>query len=269
MGFDFNAAKIAGGISSFASAVAYGTSLAGRTIGGISSIGNAVSGLFGGGSSSSSGGFGSVFGTALGYSDGMIGTGLSPTQWINSYISKAYSENGIIRFLYQNLFTNLQPDISGYVLLFMVPPVLSGYTNLGNQNYDVTGTSYMTETTKLFPLLATNFTPPTIQINSGTLAGSSGTQHYAQEMSITDSMSVTFLDTMHLDIYQLHKSWIQYIFQVTEGTLEPSDEYLLGGRIDYCASFYFVKFMPNVSSVQYVGKAVKKQPTASKQEKSF
>lgn len=255
MGFDFNAAKIAGGISSFASSLAYGTSLVGRTIDGIASVGNAISGLFGGssgGSSSSGGSFGG-FGN---YSGGMIGTGLSPTQWINSYISQAYSENGIIRYLYKNLFTDLQPDISGYVLLFMSPPVLSGYTNLGNQNYDVTGTSYITETVKLYPLLATNFTPPTIQLNSGTLAGSSGTQHYAQELSITDSMSVTYLDTIHLDIYQLHKSWLQYIFQVTEGTLEPSEEYLLGGRIDYCASFYFVKFMPNVSSVQYVGKAV-------------
>ena len=116
----------------------------------------------------------------------------------------------------------------------------------------------MTETAKLYPLLATNFTPPTIQLNSGTLAGSSGTQHYAQELSITDSMSVTYLDTIQLDIYQLHKSWLQYIFQVTEGTLEPADEYLNGGIIDYCASFYFVKFMPNVSSIQYVGKAMEK-----------
>ena len=72
------------------------------------------------------------------------------------------------------------------------------------------------------------------------------------------SMSVTYLDTIALDIYQLHKSWLQYIFQVTEGTLEPADEYLTGGIIDYCASFYFVKFMPNVSSVQYVGKAMEK-----------
>ena len=257
MGFDFNAAKLAGGISTAASAFAYGTSLAGRTIGGIASIGTALGSLFGVDTSSGTS-FGNAFGDSMGglTGGGIIGTGLSPTQWINSYISQAYSENGVIRYLYKNLFTDLQPDISGYVLLFISPPVLSGYTKLGNQNYDTNGTSYITETAKLYPLLATNFTPPTIQLNSGTLAGSSGTQHYAQELSITDSMSVTYLDTMHLDIYQFHKSWLQYIFQVTEGTLEPSDEYLTGGRIDYCSSFYFVKFMPNVSSIQYVGKAM-------------
>ena len=263
MGFDFNAGKIASGLSSFASSLAYGTNLASQVIGGVSSLGSAIGSLFGGGSSN----FEAV-GSQLGGYSGFNGlpTKLSPTQWINAYIDQAYSENGIIRYLYQNLFRNLQPDISGYVLLFMSPPVLSGYTNLGNQNYDVSGTSFMTETAKLYPLLATNFTPPTIQLNSGTLAGSSGTQHYAQELSITDSMSVTYLDTIALDIYQLHKSWLQYIFQVTEGTLEPSEEYLLGGRIDYCASFYFVKFMPNVSSIQYVGKAVEKtQPPINRE----
>ena len=267
MAFDFNAGKIASGLTSFASSVAYGANLADTVIGGISSIGSAISGLFG---DSSSGSYSSTTGIgggpSLGSYSGFTGlpTNLSPTQWINSYISEAYAENGIIRYLYQNLFRDLQPDISGYVLLFMSPPVLSGYTNLGNQNYDVTGTSFMTETAKLYPLLATNFTPPTIQLNSGTLAGSSGTQHYAQELSITDSMSVTYLDTIQLDIYQLHKSWLQYIFQVTEGTLEPADEYLNGGIIDYCASFYFVKFMPNVSSIQYIGKAMERIPVAYK-----
>ena len=267
MGFDFNAGKIASGLTSFASSLAYGTNLASQVIGGVSSLGSAVGSLFGSSSGSYSGSGGGS-GVQLGSYSGFTGlpSGLSPTQWINSYIDQAYSENGIIRYLYQNLFRNLQPDISGYVLLFMSPPVLSGYTNLGNQNYDISGTSFMTETAKLYPLLATNFTPPTIQLNSGTLAGSSGTQHYAQELSITDSMSVTYLDTIALDIYQLHKSWLQYIFQVTEGTLEPSDEYLTGGRIDYCASFYFVKFMPNVSSIQYVGKAVEKtQPPINKE----
>ena len=261
MGFDFNAGRIASSIGSLTSTLTRGASLVTQTIGGIASIGDAIGGLFSGNTNSKS------VDEQLGSYSGSVRlpSGTTPTQWINSYISQAYAENGIIRYLYQNLFSNLQPDISGYVLLFISPPVLSGYTSLGNQNYDINGTSYITETSKLCPLLATNFTPPTIQLNSGTLAGSSGTQHYAQELSITDSMSVTYLDTMTLDIYQFHKSWLQYIFQITEGTLEPSQEYLLGGRIDYCASFYFVKFMPNVSSIQYIGKAVEtKNPTAFK-----
>ena len=252
MGFSFNAGSIVSGLNSVSSTIASGTNLAARTIGGISALGSAIGGLFGNSSSGSYGGSG-----LGGYSGGYLTHSVNPTQYINEYISQAYAENGVIRFLYQNLFHSLQPDISGYVLLFMSPPVLSGYLGLGNQNYDPSGSSYLTSTTKLFPLLATNFTPPTIQLNSGTLAGSAGTQHYAQELSITDSMSVTYIDTISLDVYQLHKSWLQYIFQITEGTLEPSSEYLMDGRIDYCASFYFVKFLPNVSTVQYIGKAIK------------
>ena len=122
MAFDFNAGKIASGLTSFASSVAYGANLADTVIGGISSIGSAISGLFG---DSSSGSYSSTTGIgggpSLGSYSGFTGlpTNLSPTQWINSYISEAYAENGIIRYLYQNLFRDLQPDISGYVLLFM------------------------------------------------------------------------------------------------------------------------------------------------------
>ena len=251
MGFDFNMGTIVGGFNKITSGLNWASSTAGTIINAGRSIGSAL-GLYDGGGGGYLGGYSNFV---------SLTPGLSPTQWLNDYISQAYSENGVIRYLYQNLFRDLQPDISGYVLLFISPPVLSGYVDLGNQNYDINNSSYMTETAKLCPLLATNFTPPTIQLNSGTLAGSSGTQHYAQELSITDSMSVTYLDTMLLDIYQFHKSWLQYIFQITEGTLEPSEEYLLGGRIDYCSSFYFVKFMPNLSSIQYVGKAVEKQPS--------
>lgn len=259
MPFGLNAASIINGFNTITSTIASGVNLVNNTVNTVKYIGNTakyigntVGNLFTGKSS----GVNAI--ATRGGGVGYISQGLSPTQWINDYISKAHSENGILRFMYQNLFHDLQPDISGYVLLFMSPPVLSGYLNLGNQNYDPTGTSFLTATTKLFPLLATNFTPPTIQLNSGTLAGSSGTQHYAQELSITDNMSVTYIDTFSLDVYQLHKSWLQYIFQITEGTLEPSNDYLLGGRIDYCASFYFVKFMQNLSSIQYIGKAVKK-----------
>ncbi len=255
MGFGLNLGSIVSGLDTVSTTIASGANLVGATVNSINAVGNAVSNLLGGGSGGSSGGRSSG-GTS--YGGGIVSSSgnLSPTQWINNYISQAYSENGIIRFMYQNLFHDLQPDISGYVLLFMSPPVLSGYLELGNQNYDPVGTSFLTSTTKLFPLLATNFTPPTIQLNSGALAGSAGTQHYAQELSITDSMSVTYIDTISLDVYQLHKSWLQYIFQITEGTLEPSSEYLLSGRIDYCASFYFVKFLQSMSAIQYIGKAV-------------
>lgn len=234
--FGFNTASVASGLNGIAASIASGTHAINSTIGAVGNVinsienlGNVLNGIFTG---NYSGGISSNGISAA------VATGGSPTEWLNQYISNAYSENGIIRYIYSKLFKDLMPDISGYTLLFMAPPVLSGYLQLGNQNYSINSTSFLTETTKLFPLLATNFTPPTIQLNSGALAGSSGTQHYASELSITDSMSVTYVDTIELDIYTFHSSWMQYIFQVLEGTLEPSSEYLLSRTIDYCASFY-------------------------------
>ena len=246
MGVGFNAAKVADGLTGVASNLAYGTAFAARTATEGVRLGSALLNLF----------------NTDNYTGRTVGgvaaaTGGSPTEWLNQYISKAYSQNGIIRYMYSKLFRDLMPDISGYTLLFMSPPVLSGYLSLGNQNYDPYSTSFVSETAKLYPLLATNFTPPTIQLNTGALAGSSGTQHYASELSITDSMSVSYIDTINLDVYAFHSSWIKYIFQVLEGTLEPAPEYLTNRTIDYAASFYFVKFQPNMSQIQYVGKAIK------------
>lgn len=207
MSFQFNAAKVASGLTGIASNIAYGTSMATNTINGIANLGNSLLNLLNPSAYLGGGYLGGGFSAA-------DVTGGSPTQWLNQYISQAYSENGIIRYIYSKLFKDLMPDISGYTLLFISPPVLSGYLALGNQNYDLFSTSFLTETSKLYPLLATNFSPPTIQLNTGTLAGSSGTQHYATELNITDSMSVSYVDTINLDVYTYHASWLQYIFQV-------------------------------------------------------
>lgn len=243
MGFLFNAAEVASGLTGIASNIAYGASLAGSAYSTIENTSAALARVLGYSGRS--------------YSSVTNYTGGSPTQWLNQYISNAYSENGILRYVYSKLFQEYTPDISGYTLLFISPPVLSGYLNLGNQNYDPSSTSFFSETSKLCPLLAVNFTPPAIQLNTGALAGSSGTQHYATELNITDSMSVSFVDTINLDIYTYHATWLQYIYQILEGTLSPSAEYLLTRKIDYCSSFYFVKFKPNMNAIQYIGKAIK------------
>lgn len=183
-------------------------------------------------------------------------TGGAPTEWLNQYISKTYSENGLLKYLYKKLFHDLMPDISGYVLLFISPPILSGYAS-ANQNYNAfSGSSYWAETSQLYPVLATNFTPPIIQVNSGALVGPSGTQHHPTKIGISDSMSVTFIETMDLDIYTFHKSWIEYILRVVDGSLSPDKAYIQQRTIDYCSSFYFLKFKPNLEEIQYIGKAV-------------
>ena len=183
-----------------------------------------------------------------------------PTGWLTQYVNNAWSENGIIRYMYSNLFQKFMPDISGYTLLFMAPPDLSGYRKLGNANYDIDNGSslFMNNVTKLCPFLAVNFTPPTVQLNTSTLTNSSGTQHFASKLNITDTMSVSYIENINLDVYSLHSTWLKYIYQVTEGTIEPEEKYLdpENKKIDYAASFYFVKFLPNASDIQYVGKAI-------------
>lgn len=253
MSFSFGMASVANTLNGVAADIAYGTRGVNGIIGGVYDTTRAIGGLvdiFSGNYNNSSGyGFG-------GFGDTASFTGGAPTQWLTKYISEAYSENGLLQFIYQKLFSDISPDISGYTLLFMVPPELSGYLNLGNQNYERFGSSFIGESAKIVPLLATNFTPPTIQLNTSALSGSSGTQHYASELNITDTMSVTFVDTINLDVYSFHSTWLQYIYHVLEGSLEPDMSYIKNRMIDYTASFYFVKFQPDAQTIQYVGKAV-------------
>lgn len=254
MSIGFKAAKVADGLTGIASALAYGTSGATtlRSAGeSVVNLGSALLNAFNPDNYISN-----YRGGWFGQTGVSTATGGSPTEWLNQYIRTAWENNGLVQYLYQKLFHDLMPDISGYTLLFMVPPDLSGYRQQGNANYDISGNSFMAETCRLMPLLATNFVPPTIQLGTGSLAGSSGTQHYATKLAITDSMSVSYIDNINLDVYSFHSSWLKYVFQVLEGTLEPDSSYIQNRVIDYAASFYLVKFMPNVSTIQYVGKAV-------------
>lgn len=253
MSIGFKAAKVADGLTGIASQIAYGVSSGAATLRTASqsvvNLGSALLNAFNPDyykSVYSGGPFGSQ----------RRGNVLNSTEWLTQYVNTAWADNGVVRFINQKLYRDLMPDISGYTLLFMVPPDLSGYRKTGNANYSKDGLSFMNETSKLTPLLATNFVPPTIELGTGALAGSAGTQHYATKLAITDSMSVTYIDNMNLDVYSMHSTWIKYIFQVLEGTLEPDPTYISSGTIDYAASFYFVKFMPNMSSIQYVGKAI-------------
>ena len=182
---------------------------------------------------------------------------LSPTEWLSQHIINTFRDHGIIRYLYSNLFRDLFPDISGYVLLFMAPPTLSGYQQLGNNNYNITDAeSFFSETAKIVPLLATNFTPPSLSLNTGVIKGGAGTQHFAQDLNITDTMSVTYVDNINLDIYSFHATWINYIYHILEGSISPRTEFITNRQIDYAASFYFVKFQPDLQQMQYIGKAI-------------
>ena len=160
---------------------------------------------------------------------------LPPTTYMTKYVT-AYSNNPAVKYTYRKLFSDFSPDISGYTLIFMVPPPLTGFSStLGNANYEQFGAGFTGELGRLVPLLATNYVPPSIQMNSSVLSGPSGSQHYPTNISITG---------------------LDYIYQILEGTLEPSDSYINNRMIDYMGAFYIVKWQPDMESIQYIGKAV-------------
>ena len=177
-----------------------------------------------------------------------------PVEYMNQY-SNLTQTNGIVKYIYQQLFKDLQIDISGYVLAFMVPPELTGY-QASSGSYDGTSEGGIGKTINLIPLLASNFSPPQVAMNFGTLTSGSGNQQYASRLMISDSMSVTYVDTIDLDVYALHKTWIDYIFEVTDGSLSPSSSAISARQIDYPTAFFFVKWHPDMERITYIGYAV-------------
>jgi hypothetical protein len=180
-----------------------------------------------------------------------------PTQYLVEYVNRAYSDNGVMRYFYSQLFSEYIPDITGYTLLFVIPPHLSGYENTGNANYTQGNDGgFMDYVGKMAPVLATSFSPPQLQMASSAISGTSGSQQYASELQVTDNLSVSYMETNNLDVYAFHRTWVNYIFEIMEGNLSPDEYYIENKIIDYCASFYFVKFRQDFEYITYIGKAI-------------
>ncbi len=212
---------------------------------------------------------------------------VAPTKYNEEYLSKLTNGNeitfsfggdesskeyGLLKYIYRQLFSEYVPDISGYTLLFLVPPDLSGYINAeenegtaakkSNYNQVENDSGFIGWTSKMVPFLASQFTAPQIQMNSSTLTSTSGSQQYASELQITDNMSVTYMETDDLDVYSFHRTWVNYISEILEGNIKPGfdsstgDNYIYFRTIDYASSFYFVKFRPDLETITYIGKAI-------------
>lgn len=180
------------------------------------------------------------------------------------------------------------PDISGYTLIFLQPPDLSGYKNLGIlTNLD------LSEFTTMVCFLAVDFTPPPIQVTASELPSRSGSLPYAMEVSGTGQLSISFLDDQYGHCFGYHKTWISYIEDITRGimtstgqAISPDPTYILPpdsfgkdvesmetqnlvigndrfGQIDYMTTAYVIKFKPvqwssfqfKYEDITYVGKA--------------
>ena len=52
--------------------------------------------------------------------------------------------------------------------------------------------------------------------------------------------SINYIDNRDLDIYHLHKMWIDYIGYVYRGKLVPKDDYIINRIIDYATCVYYI-----------------------------
>ena len=191
-------------------------------------------------------------------------------------------EDRLIRFFNDTLRYRYNPDINGYTLFFMVPPDLSGLredqdnpearTNISKSFSGIGGSldESLRNICKFLTFAAVDYTPPQEQLNSEKISSRSGAIPYATEFTTSEQMSVTYIDDADLSIYKFHQLWIHYIWDILEGKIRPSSDYLNPDlrydahghnrgyyqTIDYAASAYVVKYLPNLRSITYIGKCI-------------
>ena len=204
-------------------------------------------------------------------------------------------DDKLLRFFNQMLLYNYNPDINGYTLLFMVPPDLSGLATHqtdptavgGARGYEFSSKTYtsldpstlltsLNSVARFATFAAVDFSPPQEQLNTEKISSRSGGIPYATEYTTSEQMSVTYIDDTDLTIYKFHQIWIHYIWDVLEGKLKPSNEYLeprfdlheygreggLYRGIDYAGAFYVVKYKPDLRKITYIGKCIGVFPQA-------
>ncbi len=181
------------------------------------------------------------------------------------YIDNVFQSNEtVLTYFYTQLYRDYNPDINGYNFIFMVPPDLSGW-NLSNMHLysQSDNKSFFSLTGKFMTFSAIDFTPPINQINTERVSSRTGGIPYATEITNTEQCSVTYIDNADIDIYHFHHMWLEYIRAVVDGIVDPSPQYYeendtsqFYGAIDYAASIYVVRYLPNLKTIRFVGKCV-------------
>lgn len=140
-------------------------------------------------------------------------------------------------------------DVSGYTLIYLVPPKLSGLF------FDVLPTSIVTARNSIFS--ASEFSPPECALNVDQMASGSNIRiPFAVGKTSGGQMSISFIENMKLDIYAFHNNWLNYIEQVMLGYLDPTEEYIESGELDYATSAFVMRYKPDMKSLVYLGKAI-------------
>jgi len=169
----------------------------------------------------------------------------------------------IFKSFYYNL-DDYNPDINGYVLFFLTPPHLSSPDFEGFIGTPDNLKAFFTYLNTAIPFLATQVTLPTIQVKVGEYNLRTGGIPTAEEVEITNDLTVQYIDTKYLHVYSLHSLWVEYINEVSKGIIKPGNyisrtasvnksqlgipncpDYIADGNIDYATCAYILKFSPD------------------------
>ena len=170
-------------------------------------------------------------------------------------LEETLNTNPYIRYIYRQLLNkSFQPAVNGYCLMYMVPPALSGMPDVSE---------YINSIGKMIPFFGVDVTPPNININVSQARTISGNFIYATGAEPQGQVNINYIDNSDLQIYNLHKIWIDYIRHCILGDIKPTSEYMPDNKhdefiyLDYAASIYIIQFKPTVdNNITFISKAV-------------
>lgn len=157
------------------------------------------------------------------------------------YFKQSYNDipiDGMFKGFYDYFYNNgYDYDINGFSLIYFVPPSIA---SVGDK-------------LEGYPTLALEFTPSEIQVEKSTI-GIIGneTYNYATNVMPSSEVSVSYLDTSDLNIYQVHSEWVKYIHKATLGFEGNSDN----NTLNYLGTIYSLKFGANMEKPLMLAKAV-------------
>jgi hypothetical protein len=201
---------------------------------------------------------------------------------ITAFVELYLADNPVLKYFYKQLYRDFNPDITGYTLLFMVPPEFSAEeykddaklegsdlldTVLSSLSISPQKIETLKDFGKVYPFMATDFTPPQTQIQNSQVQARTGALSYASDIMETQSISISFIESNPLTIYKFHLLWIEYIRDILRGEIKPDDKYISPdgdefGAQDYLASLFIVKYIPDMKTISYIGKCIGVCPTA-------
>jgi hypothetical protein len=143
------------------------------------------------------------------------------------------------------------PDISGYNVIFLKPPIMSGlfWNPLKTVKYFYNCLDTV--------FLAQDYNPPETQILNNEIASTMNLRvPYGVGRSSGGNFTISYLENATLDVYEMHHTWFHYIEQVILGEVQPTELYYSDKTLDYATCAYIIKYKPDLRSITYIGKAI-------------